>query len=314
MKLTINSIAMAALGALLSFTVSTSSAQTPSPSTTPTVKTGKIERISNFQSKFVSSRHIDVWLPEDYNPKDQASRYQVLYMHDGQNLFDPAITWNKQAWNVHEAVATLVGDGKTMRTIIVAIPNAGDLRFAEYFPRKAISNLAEPVRSKLVDEAMKRQQLADEYLRFIVDELKPAIDKRYNTLDRPEYTAIAGASMGGLISLYAFSEYPEVFGRVAAFSTHWIGGTEQNEEVPAALMSYFKSKLPSGGDRRIYMDHGTTQLDEHYGVHQVKMDAIVKDKGFNKDAALTVKAEGAGHSESAWAARAPKAFEFLLRY
>lgn len=105
----------------------------------PTVISGKIERIANFKSKYVAPRNIDIWLPEDYS---DSLKYAVLYMHDGQMLYDPDITWNNQAWNVDDVADKLFNSGSVKPFIVVGIWNSGQQRYVDYFPEKPFKQLS----------------------------------------------------------------------------------------------------------------------------------------------------------------------------
>ena len=283
----------------------------------PEVKIGRIERLDNFPSRFVEPRPIDVWLPGDYSA---AKRYAVLYMQDGEGLFDAKQTWNQQAWNVHLALSKLVKDGKVQDTIVVGIPNGGKYRYSEYFPEKYLALAPLDVRSDYVNRAQWGKPLADAYLRFLVEELKPAIDQRYATRREPEGTFVMGSSMGGMISIYALCEYPEVFGGAAGLSTHWVGRPSswgalerlQNASLPLAAMRYLQGHLPKANIRRLYMDHGTVGLDAIYGVHQKLVDEIAGEMGYDAGHWQSSVFEGAGHTETDWAARVDIPLVFLL--
>ena len=287
-------------------------------STQPSVQVGRIERLDNFSSSFVEARPVDVWLPSDYSPE---KRYAVIYMQDGQGLFDAATAWNKQAWNVHLTLSRLVREGVVQDAIVVGIPNGGKYRYSEYFPDKVLSLAPEGVRADYVHRAQLDKPLADAYLRFLVEELKPAIDRRYATQRGPAGTFIMGSSMGGLISLYAACEYPQVFGGAASLSTHWVGRPSkwgppdrlQNASLPLAAFNYLQAHLPGANTRRLYMDHGTKGLDAIYGMHQKVADQIAKEMGYDSDHWQSRVFEGAGHTENDWAARVEIPLVFLLR-
>lgn len=289
----------------------------PWSETPPSVNTGRIERLSNVPSRHVDPRPIDVWLPPGYTPD---RHYAVLYMQDGQNLFDASQTWNKASWNVHEALSKLIAQGRVQDTIVVAIPNNGKYRYSEYYPEKYLALAPQNVRDDYVRRAQWDRTLGDAYVRYIVEELKPFIDKTYSTRGEAAGTFLMGSSMGGMVSLYAMCEYPQVFGGVAALSTHWIGkpgvwGTPQklqNATLPLAAFNYLSQHLPKPGTHRIYFDHGTEGLDAVYGVHQAFVDAIVKDLGYDAVDWQSRVFEGAGHSETDWASRVDIPLEFLL--
>ncbi len=279
---------------------------------------GKVERIDNFPSKYISTRAIDVWLPKDYSSK---LKYAVVYMHDGQMLFDSSSTWNKQSWNADETAQQLQDSKETPPFIIVAIHNISTERHANYFPQKPFEALPDSFQKELLNgERSPGQKLfahvvdSDNYLKFIVKELKPFIDKTYSTKRDAQNTAICGASMGGLISLYAICEYPKVFGKAICMSTHWPGiWTLENNPIPNAFMQYLSTNLPTPKSHKIYFDYGDQTLDSLYPAVQEKVDAIMKDKGFDEKSWLTIYDKGADHSENAWAKRLPTALKFTFK-
>jgi enterochelin esterase-like enzyme len=285
--------------------------------TPPSVEVGTIERLDNFASRHVDTRPIDVWLPPGYSP---AKRYAVLYMQDGQMLFDATQTWNKSAWNVHRTLARLMQEGKVRDTIVVAVPNNGKYRYSEYFPEKYLVLAPTAVREEYVRRAQWNKTLGDAYLRFMVEELKPAIDRKYSTLPDAANTFVMGSSMGGMISLYALCEYPQVFGGAAGLSTHWVGRPGawgppeklQNASLPLAAFTYLRAHLPKPGTHRIYLDHGTTGLDAIYGTHQIFVDEIFREAGYKQAQWQSRVFEGTGHSEADWAARLDIPLTFLL--
>jgi enterochelin esterase-like enzyme len=210
-------------------------------------------------------------------------------------------------------VDRLMRAGRIPPTLVVGVWNNGERRRSEYYPEKFLPYLAEPVRQRLVTEGLGGQPRADAYLRFVVDELKPAIDARFATHPGRAHTAVLGSSMGGLISVYTLSEYPQVFGGAAGLSTHWVGGFQPNAALPLAAFEYLRDHLPAAdGQRRLYMDHGTTELDAIYAPYQAFVDEIVRERGYTaRDSASRVFA-GTGHNERAWAERVHLAIEFLL--
>ena len=151
------------------------------------------------------------------------------------------------------------------------------------------------------------------YLKFLVKELKPFIDKTFSTLQNKHNTFIAGSSMGGLISMYAICEYPKVFGGAACISTHWPGTfAVDNNPIPGAFLQYLKIHLPSPASHRIYFDYGTETLDALYAPFQLQADAIMKAKGYTTKYWMTKKFEGESHSEVAWRKRFSIPAIFLL--
>ncbi|MEM9544626.1 MAG: alpha/beta hydrolase-fold protein [Bacteroidota bacterium] len=281
------------------------------------LSSGKIERVENFASNYINARNIDVWLPDDYND-DQ--KYAVLYMHDGQMLFDSMTTWNKQEWGVDEIMSTLLTSADIRNTIVVAIWNT-EYRHSEYFPQKPFESLPKQFQDSLINHGkrngtnplFKSGILSDNYLKFIVTELKPYIDKKYSTLPDPNNTFIAGSSMGGLISMYAICEYPEVFSGAACLSTHWVGTFDTvNNPIPNAFANYLEQNLPDFSTHRIYFDYGTETLDALYEPYQNLVDSIMIKNGFTSTNWKTLKFDGADHSERAWSRRLNIPLQFLL--
>jgi enterochelin esterase-like enzyme len=284
----------------------------------PKVTSGKIEHFDNFKSSFVDVRNIDVWLPDDYSEEE---KYAVIYMHDGQMLFDNNITWNKQSWEVDETAGKLNAEGKTKKFIVVGIWNNGQKRHFEYFPQKAFRKLSAEEK-EFVSNSLKLKgrinetfnPISDNYLKFIVTELKPFIDIHFSTLKDKDNTFIAGSSMGGLISLYAICEYPDVFGAAACLSTHWTGIFQlEDNPVPAAFFDYMRTYLPDPRTHRIYFDYGDQTLDQLYFSLQLTANDIMREKGFNNANWKTLLFPGKDHSEKSWAERLNIPLEFLLK-
>lgn len=285
----------------------------------PVPASGRIERLA-VPSRWVDERPVDVWLPADYAQRVAAGqRFAVLYLHDGQMLFDARSTWNHQAWDLDRALSRLMAEGRIPPTLAVGVWNNGPLRHAEYMPQRALEHLRPEVRERFVAEALQGRARADDYLRFLVQELKPQIDARYATRPEAAATAVMGASMGGLISVYALCEYPQVFGGAAGLSTHWVGRHEANAEIPLAGLMYLRDHLPPPAGRRLYQDHGTTELDALYAPYQPMVDQLLRDRGYREQAGpgegptfMTRVFEGTGHNERAWADRVAIPLEFLL--
>jgi len=276
----------------------------------PNVASGKIERYADFKSAVIEARNVDVWLPADYSP---SKKYAVLYMHDGQMLFDSSTTWNKQEWHVDETVSKLIAEGKIMDCIVVGIWNNGIYRHADYFPQKPLADLPSAARDTLIKNELQGKPRSDAYLQFIVSELKPFIDKTYSTYTDKSHTFIAGSSMGGLISMYAICEYPEIFGGAACISTHWPGSIlAEKDIIPDAFLNYLQQHLPPPTDHKIYFDYGTATLDQLYEPYQLKADAIMQAKNYTSTNWLTKKFEGENHSEASWSKRLFIPLIFLL--
>jgi enterochelin esterase-like enzyme len=275
----------------------------------PKVSSGTIERLENFKSQFVAPRHVDVWLPDGY---DEGVQHNVLYMHDGQMLFDAQTTWNKQAWEVDVTLARLIHQEKVPPTIVVGIWNIDKHRRAEYFPEKQLTYMSAERRAEMVDIVLQGKPQADAYLHFLVHELKPVIDGKYATYADAAHTFVMGSSRGGAISVYAMNEYPQVFGGAAGLSTHWIGSHTRNAAIPLGAFDYLRDRLATPKDHRLYQDHGTVELDALYAPYQVFIDQLVKDQGYTDANYLSLVFEGAGHNEQAWASRLEVPMVFLM--
>lgn len=267
---------------------------------------GHVEHLAPLDSRFVDKRSVDVWLPPGYFDSEAKSRrYPVLYVHDGQNVFDPATSFIGVDWAIDETMTRLIASKKVPEAIVVAIWNTPK-RLSEYMPQKAIErttgseldNLFKPVREK---------PLGDAYLKYLVTELKPAIDARYRTLPERAHTSIMGSSMGGLISLYAICEYPEVFGGATCLSTSW---TVAGGVAARAL----ESALPDPRTHRIYFDFGAEAEDGRYASLQEQVDVQMKAAGFIEgENWITKSFPGEPHSERSWRKRVDIPLRFLLR-
>lgn len=263
--------------------------------------TGRLERFENFQSAMVDPRNVDVWLPADYTPK---KKYAVIYMHDGQNLFIPELSYTKIDWGVDEWMTTLMVNGLIRPAIVVGIWNTPK-RVAEYMPQKAVTYASREILEKTPKE-MRESLSSDKYLKFIVTELKPFIDKKYSTRKERRHTFIMGSSMGGLISCYAISEYSQIFGGAGCISTHFPAGE-------GIVIDYLQDNLPKPKNHKIYFDYGTETLDATYEPFQKRMDRVMLKKGYRKGKNwMTLKFFGADHSERAWRERLDIPLIFLL--
>lgn len=279
----------------------------PAMEVLPKVAFGRLKRIF-FTSKYVDARNIDVWLPEGY---DSTRRYDVLYMQDGQMLFDSDKTWNGQDWQVAETLHRLIREDSIKKTIVVGIWNDGNKRIAEYYPQKAFESIAAPYKDSLL-AWMPGGPVGDEYLKFLVTELKPFVDTTFPVFTDQQHTFIMGSSYGGLISLYAICEYPQVFAGAACMSTHWIGLFYPNDAIPAAIDKYLDTHLPTPSSHRIYFDYGSKGFDQYYQPYQQKVNALMKIHGYTRTNWITRYFPGMDHSEKSWAARLNFPLIFLL--
>ncbi|PQJ72575.1 alpha/beta hydrolase [Polaribacter butkevichii] len=279
------------------------------------LSSGKLIRVAAFPSKNITSRPVDVWLPENYT---ENKTYAVLYMHDGQMLFDETTTWNKQEWKIDEVASKLMKQGITKDFIVVGIHNIPAIRWLDLFPEKAMNFLSKENKDKMLEEAKKNNLSVDlsgdEYLKFLVDELKPYIDKTYSVYKDKENTFVAGSSMGGLMSMYAVAEYPNVFAGAACLSTHWVGATpKENNPLPKAIFKYLEAHLPDAKTHKMYFDYGNKTLDQFYPEYAPKVDSIFLNNGYTEANFKNLFFEGSDHSELSWQKRLDIPLTFLLK-
>ena len=280
----------------------------PPKNSIPTVAHGTLERFPQFTSQYVPSRDVVVWLPEGYQTGDSCD---VLYMHDGNMLFDATTTWNRREWQVDEVTDSLIQAGLIRPCIVVGIYNTDD-RLTEYFPAKTWQHVAEAGRK----DADLKKLTADAYLQFIVEELKPFIDQRYKPLTTREHTFMMGSSMGGLISLYALCEYPQVFGGVACLSSHLsmahLPNGVDGEPWATGFRNYVGQHLPEANGSLVYMDHGTEGFDADYGQYQEQLDSVIRAKGWDAQHYMSLVFDGDDHNETCWGKRLNQPLQFLL--
>jgi len=250
-----------------------------------------------FSPQLNNQRDILVHLPPSYDQAGQ--RYPVIYMHDGQNLFDDHTSFAGE-WHVDETMQRLSHQG--LEAIIVGIPNMGTERVNEYSPFRNVHH---------------RDGRGDLYMAFIVETLKPVIDQQFRTLPGKMHTGLMGSSMGGLISLYGFFRYPEVFGLAGIMSPSLWFARE-------AILDYVEAAAYHPG--RIYLDAGTREIigapaDYHvwrarsrnYYARVRRLKRILVHKGYRPvHDLLHFEEREARHQEAAWARRLPRAFTFLL--
>lgn len=274
---------------------------------------GQFVEIAAVPSEHIAPTHVVVWLPPGYEAGKR--RYGVVYMHDGQNLFFPKRSGFNKVWAADQAVLRLITARRIDPVIVVGIDHPGKDRYRQYFPQ-AIAEFAPPeVRAVFENEG---PVYGDRYLKFLVTELKPLIDRTYRTRRDARHTTIVGSSMGGLISCYAFVEYPKVFGRAGCVSTHWLltmpDKLPPQADVLGLWRAYLTRNLGKPAGRRLWMDHGTETLDANYGPWQRSIDADLTALGWREGRDFTTRVyPGAAHEENAWSARLDDVLAWLLR-
>ncbi|MBO8160719.1 MAG: alpha/beta hydrolase [Thermosipho sp. (in: Bacteria)] len=243
---------------------------------------GKIELIENFYSPELDNRrNIIIYLPPGYDKGNES--YPVLYMHDGQNLFDKDTAFVGIEWEIDETLDKLINNGEIKPIIVVGIYNNAD-RLSEYSP--------------WYDPNYQQGGKGDKYIEFIVKTLKPFIDKHYRTNEKINY--IGGSSMGGLISLYAVTKYSIFSGAIVMSPAFFFGGDKIFECVKNNPPTYAK----------IYLDVGGNETNNLKFVKDVeKMYELLKQK--NVKVKYIFDSEGK-HNEAYWARRFPAAIKWIL--
>ena len=259
---------------------------------------GDVRRHDAFPSRALgNSRTVLVYLPPGYEEEPER-RYSVLYMHDGQNLFDAGTSFIGVEWSVDETLERMIPEGDVEPIIVVGIYNNSDRAF-EYTPTQ--------------DAGRGEGGGAARYGEFIVNELKPFIDREYRTKPGREHTGIMGSSLGGIASLYIAWTHPDVFSRVGAMSTAYWWDEGQ-------ILRMLEELEPPPGVR-VWLDMGTAEdstdrnQDDVPDIIELHRQArnILMEKGLEIPRRLRyVEDEGAVHNEHAWAARFPRAVEFLF--
>lgn len=291
----------------------------------PTVDFGTVERFTACMSGETVPFTIDIWLPDGYR---DGAEYPVIYMADGQNIFDKDKSFAGVAWEVEQKITQLVRDGKIPGpAIVVGIGNRGahGLREADYFPEDALANIPADAWSQTYLPAdFRRTCRGNEYAAFVAHDVKEFVDTRYRTKSGPEHTFTMGSSMGALISLYIMCEYPDRVGGAACMSTHWIGSvsatadngyTMSDDPVCAeAILKYFGVHLPAPGKHILYLDEGDMQWDALYIKYNEQMTLLAENKGYSEsDGTLMVKYwTASGHNEWYWQQHCAVPIEFLL--
>lgn len=255
----------------------------------PHTLTGDIRTHDRFHSEHLEhDRDVVVYLPPGYDAR-QARRYPVLYLHDGQNVFDEATSFGDE-WRVDETAQALIEAKKMEPAIVVGVYNTGEHRVDEYTPT---------ARSDKGGGGH-----VDAYGKMLVEELKPFIDREYNTLPGAANTAMGGSSLGGLATMHLGLRYPSAFGKLAVISPSvWWDDRVILKEVEA---------LPRKTTQRIWLDAGTAEGDEVIADARRLRDALVQ-KGWTIGQDLSyMEAAGGGHNEKSWGDRVGLVLQFLF--
>ena len=251
-------------------------------------------RLHELRSRiFRNTRLVRVWLPPGYDATG-VMRYPVLYLEDGQNLFDPATAFAGVHWRVGETAGQLIAEAKIPPLMIVGIDNTGNNRLREYIPYRSLD-------MRLFGPQGKR------YPEFLLREVMPLIEKYYRVAKGPEHTGLGGSSLGGLITLYTQLALPGVFGRLLIESPSLFVANRKILEECRTVRDW---------PHRIYLGMGTREVgnptkDEKMVNDVRELERILRIAGLGEARLKVWIEEGAAHNEAAWGARFPAALEFL---
>lgn len=267
----------------------------------PTV-TGDV-RVSNgiYSERLDRETHLLAYLPPSYETSNR--EYPVVYMHDGQNLFDER-TSNDGEWRVDETMEALADEG--IEAIVVGVPCDPNARGVEYSPFSPGGSGAE---DGPYDPAEMGGGGADRYLSFLVERVAPIVEGEFRTKTDREHRGLVGSSLGGLVSLYGVFEYPDRFGFAGVLSPAFWWTEGQIFEYVAG-----QSRVPG----RFYLDVGgdempdSPELSERYRQEARRMVDLLEESGYDDSELKFVLEEDAVHHEDAWARRFPEAIRFLL--
>ena len=252
---------------------------------------GRLRLHARFPSRYLSTpRDVMVYLPPGYEAG--TGRYPVLYLQDGQNLFDPATAFGGRDWRAGQTADELIARGVIEPLIIAGVYNTGVRRISEYTPTR--------------DRKLRKGGKAERYAEMLVRELKPFLDHEYRTRKAATDTGVGGSSLGGLVALQAGLRYPRVFGKLALVSPSvwW-----DDRSILALVRDYRLPQRP-----RIWLDAGTAEGSNGAAViDDLRMlrEALL-EKGWREGERLSYhEIEGAGHDENAWAGRFGRVLEYL---
>ena len=262
---------------------------------------GELVYWTDFDSAVLGpARHVSIWLPPGYD-QDPERRYKVLYMSDGQNLFDPRIANTGVDWGVDEAVTALVEEGAIEPVVVVGVWSSA-MRGSEYSPWHG----------------------ANDYARFLIEELMPRVNAEFRTLTGPDNTAHMGSSMGGLLSFHLVRTRPDVFGACGCVSTHFPlseamvaqyfpqGEKVESPDPTPYILKDIASGLLMPAGVRLWFDYGAKGLDAEYApTHAAVREALIAQGSVEGEDFVMRAYPGADHNETSWRARLKDPLRFL---
>jgi len=254
-------------------------------------------RLYEFRSRvFRNTRFLRVWLPPGYDDAENAGRhYPVLYLNDGQNLFEAATSFTGIEWQVDETAERLIGEGTVPPLIIVGIDNATKDRIREYMPHRSIHPMMLRVQGRY-------------YPDFLMKEVMPFVERNYRVATGPENTGLGGSSLGALIALYTVMARPGVIGRLLLESPSlWASHRQAIKESRSVRIWPERIYVAAGTAEAASAELSRTVVDDARELAAILRRAVLSEKRLR----LVIK-DGAGHNESAWAERFPEALQFLF--
>jgi enterochelin esterase-like enzyme len=254
-------------------------------------------RLHEFRSRiFRNTRFLRVWLPPGYDDAQNAGRhYPVLYLNDGQNLFETSTAFAGIEWQVDETADRLIREGTVPPMIIVGIDNTGKDRIREYMPFRSMHPRMLRVRGRY-------------YPDFLMKEVMPFVGRNYRVATGPENTGLGGSSLGGLIALYTVMARPGVIGRLLLESPSlWASGRQLVKESRSVRIWPERIFLAVGTAEAGSEERSRTVVDDVRELAAIMRRAVLSEKRLR----LVIR-EGAGHNEAAWAERFPEALQFLF--
>ncbi len=254
-------------------------------------------RLHEFRSRvFRNTRFLRVWLPPGYDDAQAAGRlYPVLYLNDGQNLFESSTSFTGVEWQVDETAERLIREGAVPPMIIVGMDNTGKDRLREYMPHRSMHPMMLRVQGRY-------------YPDFLMKEVMPLVERNYRVATGPENTGLGGSSLGALIALYTAMVRPGVIGRLLLESPSlWASNRQAIRESRAVRVWPERMFLAAGTAEAGNSERSRTVVDDVRELAAILRRAVLSERRLR----LVIK-EGAGHSESAWAERFPEALQFLF--
>jgi len=254
-------------------------------------------RLHEFRSGiFRNTRFLRVWLPPGYDDAENASRhYPVLYLNDGQNLFEASTAFGGVEWQVDETADRLIREGAVPPMIVVGIDNTGKNRLREYMPHRSLHPRILRVQGR-------------RYPDFLMKEVMPFVEQIYRVATGPEDTGLGGSSLGALIALYTAMVRPGAFGRLLLESPSlWASNRQLIKESRSVRIWPERIFLAVGSAEAGSPERSRTVVDDVRELAAIMRRAVLSEKRLR----LVIK-DGAGHSEGAWAERFPEALQFLF--